>query len=62
MREAMSGLFFGHLYELGGLYMEEMLQEDSLEARQKLLTLAASAAGEPVPSSCDYADMLPDAL
>lgn len=55
-------LFFGQLYKLGGLYMEDMLQEDSLEARRSLLTYAASAAGETVPSSFNYADMLPDAL
>lgn len=42
--------------------MEEMLKEDSREARHKLLTLAASAAGEPIPSSFDYTDMSPDAL
>jgi hypothetical protein len=62
MRDVTTELFFTHSLNLGGLFMEDMLKEDTLEGHHKLLTLAASITCEPVPSSFNYADMSPNAL
>jgi hypothetical protein len=62
MRDVVVELFFTRGLNLGGLLMEEMLKEDSLKVRRKLLTLTASTTHEPVPVSFDYANMSPNAL
>jgi hypothetical protein len=55
-------LFFTGNTNLGGIFLDKLLQEDDLEERWCLLTVAAKLNLQPVPSSFDYVDMSSDAL
>lgn len=62
VQDGVVALFFSPAMNLGGLYIDKMLHEDSLEDRRKLLTAAAECLNDDPPTSFDYVDVSPQAF